>query len=317
MYVRSSTSLMSMVRRQGLYNSHIAHSFVTDKDAFFKSHQDTPRSQSHFGSLVIVFPTAHTGGALQFRHGTREWTLDSGADLTSLPSPAVSYAVFFSDVEHEVLPVTSGHRVTITYNLYRGFPQSIPKAAFSNEREEERLVALFQELLDMPSLLIEGGMLAFGLQHQYPVSRDSRVNQLALELLKGTDATLLRAWRKLGYQVSLKVVVRSEESADPNSWQGGYEDESKNIYLTDKVPNIDPDYEIEDLHEQIWDDKDVLHLKGYVYDMKLRKYRKVGLLNKHFVWITPFNTKSQRQNPFLHYGNEVRASSISMRLMGR
>ena len=34
------------------------------------------------------------------------------------PKKTVSWAVLFSDVEHEVLPVTEGHRITLTYNLY-------------------------------------------------------------------------------------------------------------------------------------------------------------------------------------------------------
>jgi hypothetical protein len=25
---------------------------------------------------------------------------------------------FFGDIEHEIAPVTSGHRITLTYNLY-------------------------------------------------------------------------------------------------------------------------------------------------------------------------------------------------------
>lgn len=31
---------------------------------------------------------------------------------------AVKWAAFYSDCEHEVLEVTSGHRITLTYNLY-------------------------------------------------------------------------------------------------------------------------------------------------------------------------------------------------------
>lgn len=31
---------------------------------------------------------------------------------------AIQWAAFYSYCEHEVLPVTSGHRITLTYNLY-------------------------------------------------------------------------------------------------------------------------------------------------------------------------------------------------------
>ncbi|KAI0291797.1 hypothetical protein B0F90DRAFT_1774587, partial [Multifurca ochricompacta] len=67
-----------------------------------------------FGSLVIVFPTAHEGGTLQLRHRGQEWTFDSASELSGLPTPSIGYIAFFSDVEHEVAPVISGHRVTLT-----------------------------------------------------------------------------------------------------------------------------------------------------------------------------------------------------------
>jgi hypothetical protein len=37
---------------------------------------------------------------------------------TSDPEPAVQWAAFYSDCEHEVHEVTAGHLVTLTYNLY-------------------------------------------------------------------------------------------------------------------------------------------------------------------------------------------------------
>nr|VWO98178.1 Acetolactate synthase (EC [Ganoderma boninense] len=96
---------------------------IYGKDAFFKAHVDTPRSELMFGSLVIVFPTPHEGGALKLRRAagngegeTSEWTFDSSALLAQQEHPSIAYVAFFSDVEHEVMPVTSGHRVTITYN---------------------------------------------------------------------------------------------------------------------------------------------------------------------------------------------------------
>ena len=72
-----------------------------------------------FGSLVLVFPTPHEGGELVLRHDSKDWTFDA-AHILSGTARSVAYIAFFSDVEHEVLPVKSGHRVTLTYNLYYG-----------------------------------------------------------------------------------------------------------------------------------------------------------------------------------------------------
>ena len=71
-----------------------------------------------FGSLVVVFPTKHDGGALMFRHGDDEWMFDSSEMVKANVDPTVAYTAFYSDIEHEVTPVTSGYRVTLTYNLH-------------------------------------------------------------------------------------------------------------------------------------------------------------------------------------------------------
>ncbi|THH26453.1 hypothetical protein EUX98_g7738 [Antrodiella citrinella] len=104
---------------------------VYGKDAFFKAHKDTPRSQNMFGSLVIVFPTKHEGGALILRDYDEEWTFDSAKIISEHDGLCVGYAAFYSDVEHEVAVVQSGYRVTLTYNLYRVLPWTIPSIAYT------------------------------------------------------------------------------------------------------------------------------------------------------------------------------------------
>ena len=83
---------------------------------FFKAHVDTPRSEKMFGSLVVCLPTQFTGGELIVRHNKQEIKYD-WSSTASDTSSTLYWAAFFSDVEHEVLPVSEGHRVTLTYNL--------------------------------------------------------------------------------------------------------------------------------------------------------------------------------------------------------
>lgn len=81
---------------------------------------DTPRSEDQIGSLVVSLPSAHEGGQLSVNNGG---TMDqrvvfdwSNADSTE---PAkIKWAAFYSDCAHEVHEVTSGHRITLTYNLF-------------------------------------------------------------------------------------------------------------------------------------------------------------------------------------------------------
>ena len=111
-YIYRIMSLSSPIRAE-LYMLN-----VYSTGGHFKSHVDTPRSKDMFGSLVVCLPSEFTGGALVTRHQGREVTFDWSSSTTT------HWAAFFSDVEHEVLPVTSGHRITLTYNLYYSAPMS-------------------------------------------------------------------------------------------------------------------------------------------------------------------------------------------------
>jgi hypothetical protein len=79
----------------------------------FKPHVDTPRSELQFGSLVVCLPSAHKGGQLVVRHQGYSTVFDWANN-----SPNIQWAAFYGDCKHEVKQVVSGHRVTLTYNLY-------------------------------------------------------------------------------------------------------------------------------------------------------------------------------------------------------
>jgi hypothetical protein len=86
---------------------------VYDQGAFFKVHRDSEKAAGMFGTLLIVLPSPHAGGALVIRHAGREAAVDlSGGDVSEL-----KFAAFYADCEHEVLPVTRGNRVCLVYNL--------------------------------------------------------------------------------------------------------------------------------------------------------------------------------------------------------
>jgi hypothetical protein len=80
---------------------------------------------------------------------------------------------FFSDIEHEVAPVTSGHRITLTYNLYfDGGGDPVSENDVVSEHlippqlpNQEGFSEAFKTLLGNPEFMAEGGTLAFGLRH--------------------------------------------------------------------------------------------------------------------------------------------------------
>ena len=189
----------------------------TGEGAFFKPHKDTPRGQSMFGSLVVVFPTPHEGGALVLRHSDEEFTFDAAALLSKRPS-SIAYVAFFSDVEHEVLPVVSGHRVTLTYNLFFGQPApssglEVLRPLHTNASAvKDALAALLDDVTFMP----RGGTLGFGLRHHYPFPKawtrrmESPLKSLRA-WLKGSDAALFAACAGLGVEPLLRLVCKGDK----------------------------------------------------------------------------------------------------------
>ena len=213
---QSRNYITAKLHKLNVYSMHsifIRHQKLTHrpgKGSFFKSHIDTPRGEEMFGSLVVIFPTPHEGGALLLRHRGHEWMFDSGRDLAAERQLSIGYVAFFSDVEHEVTPVISGHRVTLTYNLYFdngrdsepsskdpvSEPLSLPRAA-----NENAFCEAFQGLLENPEFLPQGGTLAFGLRHIYPIDPlTRRPLEPIYGALKGSDAVVYQTVRALGFQ---------------------------------------------------------------------------------------------------------------------
>ncbi|KAG6815150.1 hypothetical protein H0H87_004671 [Tephrocybe sp. NHM501043] len=188
---------------------------VYGKGSFFKSHKDTPRGDSMFGSLVVVFPTPHSGGALVLRHFGQEWTFDSAALTREQGKPSIVYIAFYSDVDHEVTVVESGYRVTLTYNLFfetKGTAIKLPPWVLPVAPDDRILFNALSTALDDPEFLSTGGDLGFGMSFKYPMR--TNISDKALRKiegsLKGSDAVIYRVCRQLNLQPSLNAVYMAD-----------------------------------------------------------------------------------------------------------
>ena len=176
----------------------------TGPGGHFKSHVDTPRSGDMFGSLVICLPTQFSGGTLVTRHGDQEVIFD-WSSLPNSPRSEVSWAAFFSDVEHEILPVTAGHRLTLTYNLYAVQERlhSVPPGnPFYN---------CLQTAIGTPHFMRDGGCLAFCCEHLYAFSLLNE-KELLPRVLKGVDYLIYSSAKLLDLRVTVKPVVKGQEN---------------------------------------------------------------------------------------------------------
>ena len=155
---------------------------VYDAGSFFVSHRDTEKAPGMFATLIIVLPSPYTGGELRIQHGDREVRLD----LQRTDPAEVAFAAFYADCLHEILPITSGWRLTLVYNLLLQTGKGKLPEPPSYKTEQDIIVKLLRDWIaaknspddDSPEKLI------YLLQHAYtPAS-------LAFDALKGADAAV-------------------------------------------------------------------------------------------------------------------------------
>ncbi|VDC04387.1 unnamed protein product [Peniophora sp. CBMAI 1063] len=263
---------------------------VYGKGGFFKAHKDTPRGNGMFGSLVLIYPTKHSGGDLVFRHQGHEWTFDSASAALSNGNTAFGYAAFYSDIEHEVLPVTSGYRVTITYNLYFDDAETASTSTRSIAPDMSDFAHRLRHLLDDSHFMPQGGYLGFGLRHAYPVEFADNFMpvhedvQHITSVLKGSDAVILRAAQAAGLQAQLHVAY------DCRVYSKEYK---RLVVLTTKV--IGGEY----APGQIWS-----FLKNQYGGVTLwpeddEKYR----VERAVHWVTPRTSAPRGKSALATYGN--------------
>ena len=258
------------------------------------------------GSLVVIYPTPHEGGELVLRHKNQEWKFDANTLTASKSSPSLAYVAFYSDIEHEVLKVTSGRRVTVTYNLYLVDPALRPEGpgVTPNVQSVAKLRTTLQGLLKSPEFLPDGGLLGFGLAHLYPVASDTNMREMT-GYLKGEDAHVYRACRELQLQLSLRVIY-DDNRAGPEYG-----------IMLDRIVSASPYYNC--LLGGCYEGTLIRELGGvgvnktedlgFYHDRYLKDEEGEGEFN-FIAWISPFNGRNQSQDIKMRYGNEVSADYI-------
>ncbi|KAJ7016550.1 hypothetical protein C8F04DRAFT_1406883 [Mycena alexandri] len=258
--------------------------------SFFK---DTPRGETMIGSLVVVFPTAHTGGALTLEHGGTTWTFDSVAELAATEGPGLAYK--------------SGYRVTLTYNLF--LVDNIARTPSNRiiPAPEKTLEDSLPALLGDPLFLPKGGLLAYGLTHQYPIppppevkyrfvgafrQREVPPTRLGpiLRMLKGGDARVRTVSERVGLTTHVKILYNTDD-----------DDEAGTHVLADDVLNtaeINEGYDM-DLTQEI-----------ARIGMVLENRNDVGKNAVAVGWVTKITDTNRVRSEYLAYGNEASIGHI-------
>jgi len=152
---------------------------VYDEGNFFVTHRDTEKSAGMFATLIVALPSLNTGGELEVRHRGREARLD----LRSTDFSELAWAAFYADCVHEVLPVTSGCRLVLVYNLRRPGEGRLPRPPSYDQEVAtlRKLLGRWSEPSD-PSNPHLPAKLVYPLEHAYTPA------ELSFAALKGADA---------------------------------------------------------------------------------------------------------------------------------
>ncbi|MBK1704620.1 2OG-Fe(II) oxygenase [Halochromatium glycolicum] len=167
----------------GAVEAELYKLLVYDTGSFFVPHRDTEKAPGMFATMVVVLPSPFTGGELVIRHKGHEARLDLRRDEPS----EVAWAAFYADCRHEVLPIASGYRLALIYNLIRPHGEPIPQPP-----DHDSVCAVVTDLLrawgqgpnqQQPDQ-DEPNKLVLPLEHAYSEA------ELGFQTLKGADAAV-------------------------------------------------------------------------------------------------------------------------------
>ena len=154
-----------------------------------------------FATLIIVLPSSYTGGEVHVTHASKTKVID----LSPISLLSTCVLAWYTDVKHEVKPVTSGYRLALSYNLIHTSPGvPIPSLPNMNAAVDEIRRVLhkwkkdsYEEPAD-PTQIV-----AYLLKHQYSPANLAT----GAATLKGEDAHKVAHLRpvaeELGYIVCL------------------------------------------------------------------------------------------------------------------
>ncbi|KIM42098.1 hypothetical protein M413DRAFT_126557 [Hebeloma cylindrosporum] len=94
-----------------------------ERGSHFLPHQDTQKADGMFATVVVVLPSAYTGGQVVVSHASTSRTIDFSEDSLH----GTSILAWYTDVRHEVKPAISGYRLALSYNLIHVAPPNIPR----------------------------------------------------------------------------------------------------------------------------------------------------------------------------------------------
>ncbi|KDQ16692.1 hypothetical protein BOTBODRAFT_30614 [Botryobasidium botryosum FD-172 SS1] len=170
---------------------------VYEAGSHFLPHRDTEKVDGMFATIIIVLQSPFTGGAAHLSHAGLSTIVDFSTDSNL----STSVMAWYTDVTHEIKPITSGYRLALSYNLIHTTNALRPVLPSSDDAvvKLRRVLSSWQRSLDSaPKKII------YLLKHKYSTAN------LKGSALKGEDAHLVSLLEsladELGFHVGLAIV---------------------------------------------------------------------------------------------------------------
>jgi hypothetical protein len=265
-----------------------------------------------FATIIVVLPSAFEGGEVHVSHAGETKVLDVS------PNSAFSTSVlaWYTDVMHEVKPVTSGYRLALSYNLIHTSPNKPQPVLPTADSTQAALRQCLQKWKDDRFSCTTGDqpLIAYLLDHQYSTNDLDR----GLKALKGKDANtlsqLLPIAKDLGFAVGIGNCTRRVK---------GYGDDMGGEYACSKRRKYGPDgvaYEVEDdtpeMVEVDEEDYEVAHFVR-IDDPSAIRFKDFSLDRESLVPEDLFGDSAPDETDYEGYQGNVRRPPISLHFTDR
>lgn len=204
-----------------------------------------------FATLVIILPSPYTGGEAHLSHSGQRTVIDYS--INSLTSTSI--LAWYTDVTHEIKPITSGFRLALSYNLVHTTTRLRPSLV-----DNTATVSLVKDILTDWTEEDEGPeKIVYLLSHQYSQ------NNLSGSALKGKDAQTVAALNCVAEECGFELGLALAEvliSGQADDYGEGYSRRSKRERSYDDGDDIG--VSMGDIYETTFRIMNLVNLSGVV-----------------------------------------------------
>jgi hypothetical protein len=211
-----------------------------------------------FATIIIVLPSPYTGEQVHVSHGSSTKVIDMAA--TSHFSTSI--LSWYTDVKHEVKPITSGYRLALSYNLIHTSP-GVPLPILPDTSSALLVLRIFLRKWQKGMYERDPQMIAYLLDHQHSAAN----LQVGIKALKGKDlhqiTNLKSVAEELGYMVCLGTltyhVIGDADEGYGYGHRGGWK---RGRYYDYDDDDENEDATMGEIHEKSLSIKNLVDLRG-------------------------------------------------------